>query len=195
MAAKNLSDTISRLKDSFVDSGQGDYSRGVPGPFSRSQGRKRVNLFDRANVCKDKFVQGLEANGITVYNKLDRDINMDCDPTLVDRILENAVSNSIKALMFKASGRREIFIQSDFVSDAFRLHVIDNGPGVEPGYQDLIFEPFFTTNQTNSMGLGLSIVYESARDLDGGAKAESKWGERFELIIESSTELERGSTR
>lgn len=67
-----------------------------------------------------------------------------------------------------------------------RLTVADDGPGMSPEVLEHIFDPFFTTRAPGQgMGLGLYIVQEIVRDLDGVIAVDSAPGEgtRVELIL------------
>lgn len=55
------------------------------------------------------------------------------------------------------------------------LEVIDNGSGMEPETLDRAFEPFFTTKEPGQgTGLGLSMVYGTARSHGGAVKITSQ---------------------
>jgi signal transduction histidine kinase len=64
-----------------------------------------------------------------------------------------------------------------------RVDVMDDGPGIAPGYLDRIFEPFFTTKDGGT-GYGLYLASEilkehggrlTAENLDGGGACLSIW--------------------
>jgi two-component system, cell cycle sensor histidine kinase and response regulator CckA len=68
------------------------------------------------------------------------------------------------------------------------VSVQDFGTGIAPEIMPRIFEPFFTTKSLSARrgtGLGLSMVYELARQLDCGLAVESTLGvgSTFILII------------
>ncbi len=57
------------------------------------------------------------------------------------------------------------------------LEVIDDGSGMEPETVERAFEPFFTTKEPGQgTGLGLSMVYGTARSHGGGVEIKSKKG-------------------
>jgi signal transduction histidine kinase len=69
-----------------------------------------------------------------------------------------------------------------------RIDVIDAGHGIPPEVQSRVFEPFFTTKAFSTRrgtGLGLSMVYEIAKELGVGLRIESELGRgsAFSLLI------------
>jgi signal transduction histidine kinase len=68
------------------------------------------------------------------------------------------------------------------------ISVQDFGCGIPPENMQRIFEPFFTTKAMSARrgtGLGLSMVYELAKKMEGGLTVESTVGQgsTFTLII------------
>jgi signal transduction histidine kinase len=68
------------------------------------------------------------------------------------------------------------------------VSVRDDGHGIEPEVQQRIFEPFFTTKAFSTRrgtGLGLSMVYEIAKELGLGLQVKSVVGEGaiFSVIL------------
>ena len=68
------------------------------------------------------------------------------------------------------------------------IQVQDFGTGISPEVMPRIFEPFFTTKSLSARrgtGLGLSMVYELARQMECGLSVESKPGEgsTFSLVV------------
>ena len=68
------------------------------------------------------------------------------------------------------------------------IQVIDNGPGIPDKLLPRIFEPFFTTKAFSTRrgtGLGLSMVYEIAKEMGFGLKVESMPGKgsTFTVIL------------
>ena len=68
------------------------------------------------------------------------------------------------------------------------ISVKDFGSGIQPDIMPRIFEPFFTTKSLSARrgtGLGLSMVYELARQMEAGLAVESvvNQGSTFTLIL------------
>ena len=67
-----------------------------------------------------------------------------------------------------------------------QVSVTDTGMGIAPENIDRIFEPFFTTKQLGrGTGLGLSMVYGTARSMGGLVEVQSEVGvgTRFEILL------------
>jgi signal transduction histidine kinase len=68
------------------------------------------------------------------------------------------------------------------------IHVQDAGQGIAPEILPRIFEPFFTTKALSTRhgtGLGLTMVYEIAKELGFGLQVESAVGQGtvFTLLL------------
>jgi signal transduction histidine kinase len=116
----------------------------------------------------------------------------------IQQILLNLVFNAGEAM----NGRRQVILSATQsrqlpptlvlapaqASSYVLVSVKDFGCGISPEIMSRIFEPFFTTKSLSARrgtGLGLSMVYELARQLDCGLAVESIVGQGsvFTLII------------
>ncbi len=83
------------------------------------------------------------------------DIKLLVDPSLIERVLVNLISNAIKHTPHATT----ITVGSAIKGECFHLWVHDTGPGIPSDLQPLLFERFRTGNQANqhknSTGLGL----------------------------------------
>ncbi len=62
--------------------------------------------------------------------------------------------------------------------DCQRLTVVDNGAGMTPDVRARVFEPFYTTKPPGrGTGLGLAVVWNVVKNLDGWIEIESRPGE------------------
>jgi hypothetical protein len=61
-------------------------------------------------------------------------------------------------------------------SDSFVLEVEDNGRGIPRDVLRKVLDPFYTTRTTRNVGLGLSLLAQSARDTGGDISVKSEEG-------------------
>ena len=107
------------------------------------------------------------------------DLEVFADPTAVQSVVSNLVSNAFKST--KAQGGGQILISAKREGARVRLQVVDNGMGFEPRIAHQLFERFFRpgselVRRTKGSGLGLFIVRRFV-ELDGGEIDASSEGE------------------
>lgn len=79
------------------------------------------------------------------------------------------VENSIRA----QSKNINIEIIEDYKKDLLVLVIKDNGAGMDEGTLRKATDPFFTTKEGKKVGLGLSLLAQSAEEAGGEFKIES----------------------
>jgi putative PEP-CTERM system histidine kinase len=96
--------------------------------------------------------------GIDVSTEIDDTLEVETDPDILERILENIVVNAVEAV--DGSGR--IVVGARKEGPAAYLWVSDDGPGMSDDFmRDRLFRPFQTT-KTRGTGLGLWHVKQMA---------------------------------
>jgi signal transduction histidine kinase len=80
--------------------------------------------------------------------------------------LVNLIVNAIDALS-PTKQRGRITLRSGVVDGGSFVEVADDGPGIPPEVERRLFEPFFTTKGEEGTGLGLAMVYATARHHGG----------------------------
>lgn len=83
------------------------------------------------------------------------------------------VENSIAA----GADRVEIRIAEDIRNDVLSIEMKDNGKGMGADVLSKVLDPFYTTRTTRRVGLGLSLLSQSAKEADGDMTITSKKGE------------------
>jgi len=83
------------------------------------------------------------------------------------------VENSIRAYAKKI----EIKIIEDKKKDLLTIEIIDDGKGMDEKTLKNVLDPFFTTKNTRKVGLGLSLLAQSAEESGGSIEIESKPGQ------------------
>src|SRR5918992_267400 len=101
------------------------------------------------------------------------------DRDRVKQVLLNLLSNAAK---FCAEERGRVAVELAVEDGLVRVDVRDNGPGIDPEYQEVIFDRFRQGGQTMTerppgTGLGLPISREIIRQLGGELWVESAPGE------------------
>ncbi len=80
------------------------------------------------------------------------------------------VENSIAA----GAGRVEIIILEDIKRDIFSIEIKDNGRGIDRETLKKVADPFYTTRTTRKVGLGLSLLSQSAKEAEGDISIASE---------------------
>lgn len=120
------------------------------------------------------------------------------DLVWLEQILVNLLSNAIDAATEQANG--QVWLSTQRVADRVSIQVRDNGAGIQEQDKPHLFEPFFTTKALGKgLGLGLSISYRLAKDMQGELLAENapEGGAIFSLLlpcVETSLETKDDQT-
>lgn len=107
------------------------------------------------------------------------------DPLMLNRILENLISNAIKF----SPQNKEIFVRVIHGQNHFKIEVQDQGPGISADERPQLFKKFQRlsnrpTGGENSTGLGLSIALELVTALNGQISVESDGSKGSKFIVE-----------
>jgi CheY-like chemotaxis protein/anti-sigma regulatory factor (Ser/Thr protein kinase) len=107
------------------------------------------------------------------------------DPALLDRVLQNLVSNAMKY-----TRRGGVLVGCRRRGAHIALQVWDTGPGIAAEHRDDIFEEFFQLDNPardagKGLGLGLAIVQRIARLLDHPVRLQSVpgRGSMFSVVV------------
>lgn len=98
------------------------------------------------------------------------DVLVEAHPGLVERIIANLLSNAAK--YSRPDGAVEVVVEAQ--AGEVRVHVIDQGPGLEDEELARLFEPFYRSPESvraSGAGLGLSVVQRIAESFGGRAWA------------------------
>ncbi|MGL5312476.1 MAG: ATP-binding protein [Peptostreptococcaceae bacterium] len=112
------------------------------------------------------------------------ELDMKCDPNMLERILLNLLSNSIK--FTNKNGNILVYVQAD--EKWIRIKVKDDGIGIPIEKQATIFDRFVQgdksiTRQNEGSGIGLSIVKNLIDLMDGEINLYSDGQNGCEFII------------
>lgn len=103
----------------------------------------------------------------------DRDLKIDADHEMIERVLINLIMNAIDAV--RKITNPEIIIHVGSRNHQTIIEVKDNGKGIEKENIDKIFVPFFTTKKQGS-GIGLSLARQIMRLHKGSISVRSEPG-------------------
>jgi signal transduction histidine kinase len=110
------------------------------------------------------------------------------DPTLLNRVLWNLISNASK---FTSSGG--ILVACRNKTQGCRIEVWDTGIGIAADEQELIFEEFYKSKNnpgtSEGFGLGLAIVSEIASLLNGSMSIKSAPGKGTVMALQLNTPI------
>lgn len=108
-------------------------------------------------------------------------------------ILNNLVSNAIKYKKEDFNGTHNVDVFVNTNADGVRIEVKDTGVGIAEENQQKVFQMFYRDSKGNSgSGLGLYLVKEAVKRLEGRITVQSVKGEGTSMIVELpvSDELE-----
>jgi PAS domain S-box-containing protein len=105
--------------------------------------------------------------------------------TALEQVFQNLIGNAAR-YMDKPAG--EITVECEAVPGFWRIRVSDNGPGIEPRHHQRIFELFQRLgprDDSESTGIGLTIVKKIVENLGGSIEIESSpgTGSRFTFTL------------
>ncbi len=109
--------------------------------------------------------------------KINKTLHIDnilSDELKLKTIINNLLTNAIK---YSDSGKENRYITINTYEDhqSNKIVISDNGIGIKPEYQHKIFDMFFVTNNNNKgTGLGLYLVKDAIKALNGTIEITSK---------------------
>lgn len=139
---------------------------------------KTFSRKSRGSIERCDLHQALDSALLIVQPKLTQrnvTLHRQCDPAAqwvqadlvwLEQILVNLYSNAIDAVAELEDGR--IWLSGERAGDVVYVHIADNGAGISAEDISHVFEAFFTTKSIGKgLGLGLSISYRLAQDMNG----------------------------
>ena len=177
--ARRYADRLLRLVEQLLD-----LSRLRLGRAPRSQPEWRLDSV--VSQTAEAFQPVAEERGIELETRLDGAWHTDCPQDLVEKILLNLLSNAIK--FTPPGGRVTVSLQPS--GNEAELAVADTGPGIADADRERIFERFYRaesaeSDRTVGAGIGLALVFESARAVGGRLHVDSEPGQgsRFSVSL------------
>ncbi len=121
---------------------------------------------------------------IQLVAKVDGNVTLQGDPSMLQRMVTNLIDNAIKHT--HQGGQVTVTLGANATQQVI-LRIIDNGDGISPVDQPHVFDRFFRGDQSRSQdgaGLGLSLARTFARAHGGDIEVESAPGEGSTFSIE-----------
>ncbi len=118
---------------------------------------------------------------IEIQQKLDSQAMVLIDRGLLQRAVINVVENACQA-MEDSEGVKRLTIVSELEEDRCLLLIKDTGSGIKPDSLEQVFEPMYST-KTYGVGLGMTIVLQIMKQLNGGVEIKSEEGQGTELCL------------
>lgn len=125
-----------------------------------------------------------------VHLAIDMDSNVTAIPPGMDTryvvtVLGNLIDNAMDAARERNGDHAVVKISFTDLGPDIIFEIDDNGPGVAEEMKSLIFQDGFTTKQGENRGIGLHIVQNTLKVLQGSLHIDrSEWGgARFTVVI------------
>ncbi|WP_346353413.1 PAS domain S-box protein [Azotosporobacter soli] len=120
----------------------------------------------------------MQAHGISISRQFAAELpKINADAKRLEEAVINMLINAMQELDKLQKPDKEISLKTFCQDDCVVLEMADNGPGVDSSLRERIFEPFFTTKGAgNGMGLGLAIVNNIIRSLEGSIEVQDRTG-------------------
>jgi signal transduction histidine kinase len=145
--------------------------------------RGRCNV----NAVVTQVLRNSSADGTELRSSLGESLpDVQADPLMLRRILENLIGNAVDSLAGKPGGMVTVSTEAagnDGEPGRVRITVSDTGPGMTREELDRAFDDFYTT-KAGGTGLGLSIVRRLILDLSGTLRVETEPGTGTRFVIE-----------
>lgn len=155
--AEAAAQAMSDLLDALLDISRLDSGNISPHPETFPLQK----MFDR---LRNTYESLAERRQITLTVRPCANLWTTSDPSMLERIVGNFVSNAIR---YTPEGG-QVLVAARRRAGSVLIQVRDNGPGIEPDSQRLIFQEFVQLhnpqrNRSEGLGLGLAIVQRLAR--------------------------------
>jgi signal transduction histidine kinase len=149
----------------------------------------RVNLTSLIREVADLVVGDAIVRSVTVTVDLDGEpVFVQGDSVQLQQVVLNLLQNAMDAVGDQSDGSRLVTVRCGKPhARAVRVSMLDTGPGLPAGTEDMVFEPFYTT-KPGGMGMGLSIVRSILEAHGGSIRATNHAGRgaifEFDLPVE-----------
>ena len=165
-ASDRIASTVRRIQE-YV----GASSRERPGLIDLGQATLEAVGMTASKWRNEAFEQG---KSIEVTSDVAEGVFVLGSKNAVIDAVANLIINAVDAI--DAQGKIQVSLQADRETETATLRVADDGVGMDETTRSQVFDAFFSTRD-NGQGLGLSILAETFRSMDGSVWVESEMGE------------------
>jgi signal transduction histidine kinase len=148
-----------------------------------------VNLND--NIQRTlKLAKNLLKDNITVDLSLGEIPLIKCNPSKINQVLLNLITNACHAMTVSAKEQGKLSIETSYDGDRVHVSIKDNGIGIPKKVGKKMFDPFYTTKEVGQgTGLGLSISYNIiVKEHKGKIRVKTREGVGTRFIISLRTD-------
>jgi two-component system, NtrC family, nitrogen regulation sensor histidine kinase NtrY len=135
------------------------------------QKTENVSVTEVINQVIDLF--SMNQNAEIVWLKPNKELYVTVDRNSLLRVFNNLIKNALQALEGISQGKVEIEMTED--GNSVVVKISDNGKGMTVEQSQRVFTPYFTT-KTSGTGIGLSIVNNIIRAMQGEISFETETG-------------------
>jgi signal transduction histidine kinase len=143
-------------------------------------------ISDLVKITKEAFLKRKIELHEDLYESLPL---IQTDRDSLKQIIINLVKNASEALVeggsiYLRTNHRRVGLSSEEEGSYVEIEVSDDGPGIPDEMKRRLFEPFATSKGGGHSGLGLSIVHNLTKGLNGTIRCESEEGKGSSFKIE-----------
>jgi len=148
-----------------------------------------VNLNDNIERTL-KLAKNLLKDNITVDVSLGEIPLIKCNPSKINQVLLNLITNACHAITMSAKEQGKLSIETSYDGDRVHVSIKDNGIGIPKKVGKKMFDPFYTTKEVGQgTGLGLSISYNIiVKEHKGEIRVKTREGVGTRFIISLRTD-------
>lgn len=118
-----------------------------------------VNIAKQIEYVYSVYALQMQEENINFYYDVDKQIPdmIITDKKRIIQILINLFSNSIKSFDYEQTNKQIHVIFKKLSASRLQMHILDTGKGVDLKTAESLFTPFYKTENSEGIGLGLTI--------------------------------------
>lgn len=135
-----------------------------------------INLSELAELVAAQMIENAMEKHIAIHTKIEPDLTLNADETMLMRLLLNLMENGIK--YGKEGGSLTVTLRRN--GDRIEGSVVDDGIGIAPQHLPRIWDRLYQVDNSRTsegIGLGLPMVKYVAQAHGGSVRAESTLGQ------------------